>query len=71
MLEVLIESVVIDRATHVLPEQVEQSWVFNVLLQVREQDVVVDAGVIAFHIGAKDKLVFRQLCQDFSFDTGV
>ena len=59
MLDVLVESVVVDRATHVLPPQVEQPRVVDVFCQLRIQNVVVNARIVALHVGTEDELVFR------------
>ena len=46
----LVEPSDIDRHLHVLPQQVEDPPIELVTPQDREQDVVVDAGVIARYV---------------------
>ena len=66
MLDVFEISVIVDGSTQVFPEQAEQPFVFDLLLQLREQDVVFDAGIVALYIGAKDELVLGKLAQNFT-----
>lgn len=42
---------------HVAPEQLQHARVFHVALELPEQEVVVDAGVVAFDVGAEDELL--------------
>jgi hypothetical protein len=44
----------------VLPHQIERAPVINAVANQSEEHAVVDAGVIAFDIAAKDELIFRQ-----------
>ena len=70
-LHILVEPPVIDRPPHVLPQQVEDTPVGHMALQHGEKDIVVDAGVIALHIGPKDERVVGIACAVDEPDCGL
>ncbi len=56
-LHILVEPPVVNRPSHILPQQVEDTPLGHMAVQHGEEDIVVDAGVIPLHIGPKDERV--------------